>query len=175
MGSLALLLWYTPHAEGGGPYPPSCAFGMTLGHPPTPSHLVLMPPPPPRAVLVPLLSAPPCLIHAVRDPFSAQVPQPLAGMPRSGLPLRGGFAAQPFCCGHRGSSPSFSHCELSVGVYTRLTYLFIACGKGRVAGKQRGELAAPSLRGGSHGRFLSCLPGSILCFPHSFLAQCRNE
>lgn len=48
MGSLALLLWYTPHAEGegGGPCPLSCALGRTPGPPPTPSHLVLMCPPP---------------------------------------------------------------------------------------------------------------------------------
>lgn len=44
MGSLALLLWYTPHAEGegGGPCPPSHALGRTPGPPSTSSHSVLM-------------------------------------------------------------------------------------------------------------------------------------
>lgn len=45
MGSLALLLWYAPHAEGEGggvPLPPSYALGKTPGPPPTSSHLVLM-------------------------------------------------------------------------------------------------------------------------------------
>lgn len=110
MGSLALLLWYTLHAEGegGGPYRPSCALGRTPGPPPTPSHSVLMPPPHPSplgAVLIPLLSAPPCLIHAVRDPFSAQVPQARAVMLCSGLPFGGGFAAQPFPCWSQGLFP----------------------------------------------------------------------
>lgn len=180
MGSLALLLWYTPHAEGegGDPCPLSCALGRTRGPPPTPSRLVLMcPPTPPTGGSPGPLAQYTSLSHpcSKRSIPSVQVPQPQAGILFSGLPLGGGFAAQPFPCGHRGSSPSFSHCELSVGVYTTLTYLFIACGKGRIAGKQCGELAAPSLCRGTHARCVLSLSGSILCSPPSSLAQHRNE
>lgn len=192
MGSLALLRWYALCGVGGGPYLPSCALGSTPG--PLSPHLrgtnTLLPT---RTSPSPLLSAPPCLICAARDQFPAQVLHPQAGL-LSLVPV------SRICCSAlslwsqglmyvravpegaalwaRSSSPSFSHCELSIrvswehtlqhllGFYTTLISLFIVCGKGRIARRQRGEPAALSLE----GLCLSCHPGSTLCSLF-FLAQ----
>lgn len=149
MGSLALLRWYALCGVGGGPYLPSCALGSTPG--PLSPHLrgtnTLLPT---RTSPSPLLSAPPCLICAARDQFP---------LPRSCI-LKQGCSLVPvsrICCSAlslwsqglmyvravpegaalwaRSSSPSFSHCELSIrvswehtlqhllGFYTTLIYL----------------------------------------------------
>lgn len=147
----------------GGPCLPSRALERTPSLQPLGTNVASLPAL--GTVLVPLLGTPPRVIHAARALCSALVPQSWAGMLHSDLPLGGGFAAHPFSYGCRGASPSFSHCELSVGVYTTLTYLFIACGMGR----QQGELADPSLHRHSCGRLFSCAPGSILCCSPFFL------
>lgn len=78
MGSLALLLWYTPPAEGegGGPYPPSRALGRTPGPPSTSSH----------SVLISVLSPPPqgqptspCSVHL----SVSSMQQEICPLPRS--------------------------------------------------------------------------------------------
>lgn len=109
-GSLAMV---HPSCRGRGSLFPLLCLRKDPEPPPIPSHLVLMCPPT-RDSPAPLAQY--TSVSSMQQEVSAQVPQPWAGMLRSGLPLGGGFAAQPFPCGRGGSSPSFSHCELSVGV-----------------------------------------------------------
>lgn len=128
MGSLALLLWYTLHAEGEGGVP------CLRKDPRAPSH------PQPFGTNVPEPRGDsPCSVQLLLSSAQQEIHflpilWPRAGIQCSGLPLGEGVAAQPFHRGSRGSSPSFSHCELSIEVYTTLTYLFIAPGKGQIAG-----------------------------------------
>lgn len=71
------------------------------------------------------------------------------------------------------SSPSFSHCELSVGVYTTLIYLLLL-GRG---GLQEAAWRAGSPQPAQGQSWELCLlfPGSTLCSLLSSLAQNRSE